>query len=339
MAITFIILFAVATLTLLRLHRAYYFLPARELKARAREGDKTAASLWRARAYSDSLNLVLWLGIGLAAAAFFWQVAQALPAAAAVGAGVLFVWVAVLWQVIARVPSAMTAQVAAVVAPYLAWPLGYIHIVAEPVARIISRYLPVSGHTGLYDVDDLLDLLQDQYHQPDNRIDRAALFVAAQALTFGHRSVQEVMTPGHKVLQVSVDDTIGPVLMNELHASGQSYFPVYEGKKGRIVGSLSLRDLVDKKSAGPVKDHMHAGIHTLQEDQPLTDTLEEILQPGRHMLTVVDDRNKYVGIVTAQDILHQIIGQPVPDELEEYHEPEPEPEPAVTQETDRNITS
>lgn len=67
---------------------------------------------------------------------------------------------------------------------------------------------------------------------------------------------------------------------------------------------------------------MHAEVHYLREDQLLSDTLEEIFEPSRHLFIVVNDLKEYAGVITSEEILKQIIGQPVPDELADYEPPE-----------------
>ncbi|HEY9712722.1 MAG TPA: hypothetical protein V6C72_04595, partial [Chroococcales cyanobacterium] len=60
----------------LTLRKTYYYLPERELKRQAKNGDKLAKVLYRAVAYGQSLQLLLWLLIGLFAALGFVLLAR-----------------------------------------------------------------------------------------------------------------------------------------------------------------------------------------------------------------------------------------------------------------------
>ena len=59
--------------------KTYYHLPSRELKRRARGRDQQSEKLYRAVAYGSSLRVLLWIYIGLTAAASFDFFVRALP--------------------------------------------------------------------------------------------------------------------------------------------------------------------------------------------------------------------------------------------------------------------
>jgi len=305
---------AVLAISLLKVYKR---VPERELKRRARAGDEVAAALYRAAAYGHSLTATLWFLVGITSALFFVVAARLLPSWLAVLLSATLIWLGFVWMP-AREVTRWSAWVAARVAPALAWLLNYLHPVIDWLVAFIQKHRPVTIHTGLYDRDDLLDLLAYQRAQPDNRVEAAELEVALHALTFGDRLVRERMTPRRVVKMVSVDDTVGPVLMTELHDSGHSRFPVYDGKKDNIVGTLYLRDLVRAKTGGHIKTIFRPEVLYVHEEQALSDALQAILKTHRHLYIVVNSFEEYVGIITIEDVLEEIVGQPIIDEFDQY---------------------
>ncbi len=311
------LLLAALVLVTINVQRAYSAVSIRELKRRARDKDEIAELLHRAAAYGYSLRAILWLLIGLASAGFFVYVAKQAPTWFAFFASTLLVWGSFI-RASNRNVSRISLWLAARLAPVFSWLLHYLHPVIDWVARLVNRYHPITIHTGLYDKQDLLELLNSQNVQTDNRIEQYELELAFHALTFGDKQVGDYLTPRRIVKVVSVDDSIGPIMMSELHDSGFSRFPVYEGRKDNIVGTLFLRDLIKTQSTGKVKDIMRPEVAYVHEDQNLHDALTAILKTRHHILIVVNSFEEFVGVISIEDILEQVIGRTIQDEFDQY---------------------
>lgn len=318
MSLIFVILMAGLVLLTVSLKKSYHVVSVKELKRRAREGDEFAKLLFKAVGYGASLSAILWLLIGLSAAGFFLLVSRTTPAWFAFLAMVVVLWLGFYWIPSSRVTK-YGLQIAAWLAPAFGWVLNYLHPVLDWLISFVRRHRPVRVHTGLYDKQDLLELLEKQQVQADSRIEKTELQIAWHALTFGDKIVRDVLTPRRVVHAVSVADTVGPVLMAELHDSGFSRFPVYDGKKENIVGTLYLRDMTKEKTGKQVQQLMRDNdVCYLHEDQPLTEALAAILKTRRHLMIVVNGFEEYVGVVTIEDVLEQIVGHKIVDEFDQY---------------------
>ncbi len=311
------VLLAVLTLLSVSLQRTYSRVPLKELKHRARHGDELAAAIMKAAGYGHSLRAVLWFLIGVTSASFFVFVSSTAPVWFALSASIMLVWVGFV-----LIPAARVTFISQRLAVWCATPLAKILAVLHPVIdwllRFIHRHRPLHIHTGLYDRRDLIDLLEQQYVQPDNRIEKAELEIALHALTFGDDSVAEHMTPRRMVKAVNADEPLGPIVMDELHGSSHSRFPVYEGEQDNVVGTLYLRDLVREKHSGTVRTLMKPDVSYIHEDQSLHDALQAILRTHRHLFIVVNSFEEYVGIITIEDVLEAVIGSPIIDEFDQY---------------------
>lgn len=310
-------LFAIFTLLAVSLQRTYNDIPAKELKRRARDGDELAKLLYRAAGYGHSLRAFLWFLIIATSGGFFLLLNRNAPAWFALAGSAALIWAAMVWLPAGRV-TALGEWFAARAAPLLAWLLNYLHPTIDRITVFIRRHRPLRFHTGLYEKDDLIELLEQQQVQADNRIERAELDLALATLTVGDKLVRGYLVPRRIVKMVSTEDTIGPVLMDELHKSGHSRFPVYEGEQDNIVGTLYMKDLVKAKQGGTVGKIMRDEVYYIHEEQSLVEALQAVLKTRHHLFIVVNDFEEYVGILTMEDVLEQIIGKPIVDEFDQY---------------------
>lgn len=311
------VIFALLTLLAVSLQRTYSQVSLKELKYRARRGDVFAESIMKIVGYGHSLRAVLWFMTGVFSAGFFVLVGQTAPFWFALTTSGIVVWLGFVWIPAGRVTN-LSLKTASWIAPILEKLLFYIHPIIDWIVRRIRHFKPLVIHTGLYDKYDLIDMLEQQQVQPDNRIEQSELDLALNALKFGDDKVIHHMIPKRVVKSVSVDEPLGPVLMDELHQSGFSRFPVYEGKKDNIVGTLYLKHLVNAKQGGNVRNLMKPDVYYVHEDQSLNDALQAILKTHHQLFIVVNNFEEFVGIITAEDILETLIGAPITDEFDQY---------------------
>lgn len=302
------------------LQKTYKHIPVKELKRQARSGDPLADALYKVVGLGLSLDIFLWFVVGVSSALLFVILTDTLPD-----------WLAVLgiagllWFGFAWLPTTKDSSLSRKLASYCAKPLHWIIDVLYPLLgrleQLITRHRPVTIHTGLYTKQDLISLLGQQKGQLDNRIPKEELVIAKNALTFGDKLVRDVMTPRRAINSVNITETVGPILMGELHKSGHSRFPVYEGKKDNFVGLLYMRDMLKARAGGHVKNLMESKVYYVHDESALGEVLQAFIKTHHHMFLVVNNFEEVVGLVTMEDILERILGVPILDEFDQYDSP------------------
>jgi CBS domain containing-hemolysin-like protein len=313
------ILLLVGFIKIVLVYKMYNSLPVVELKRRARAKDKRSEALYKVANYEASLDVLLWvLGTAFGSTLFIWSARTAwwLAAIVIVLAALLVIWL----------PGSKTdgwvGTVASFYAKYLAAVLSFLN----PVLSRISNWLPPAGrvnfHTGLYEKTDLLELLKKQNQQLDNRIPQTDLGIASGALNFGDKTVSSIMTPRRKLKLVGAGESIGPLLMDELHKSGHSRFPVVKDSakaaSPQVVGTLYLKDVIGHDGSGKVKDLARKDAYYINEDSNLRQALDAFLKTHHHLLVVVNSFEEIVGVLSIEDVLEQIVGQPIIDDFDSY---------------------
>jgi CBS domain containing-hemolysin-like protein len=73
--------------------------------------------------------------------------------------------------------------------------------------------------------------------------------VVESVLAFDRRPVQDIMTPGEKLVFLNRDDSRETV-WHKIVVSAHSHFPVYEGNRDRVVGVVSVKGIDANLAAG-----------------------------------------------------------------------------------------
>lgn len=306
--------------------KVYYVLPSKQLKRQAEAGDEVALRLWQAVGLGSSLRVFLWLIIGFGGALSIVIFSRLAPPILGLIGVVALLWVAFSWLPNTR-PGSIAVRLTAGATPTVAWLVGTLQPVLDTMYRFTHRR-DVHVHTGVYVREDLLDLLERQKSQDDNNLTIEELTVAANALQFGQKKVHNVLVPRKDVKSVDADDTISPIYLDELHKTGHNRFPVYEGKRDHIVGTLFLRNLTDigsgKGVKGRVSVHMQPGVVYVHENDSLAQALHAFYFTKHQLFVVVDSFEAMVGIITLDDIMHALLGMP-----DEYDFDQHDSKPAV----------
>ncbi|MET7678728.1 hemolysin family protein [Streptomyces seoulensis] len=129
------------------------------------------------------------------------------------------------------------------------------------------------------------------------------------ALELGSRPVRDVVVPLERVVYTSVGVT--PEELERLSAeSGFSRFPVVDVGR-RIVGYLHVKDALDASPRDvPFRLRDMRPIARVRESSPLDDVLTAMRGSRTHVAAVIGADGKLAGLVTMEDVLRELFGQP-----------------------------
>jgi len=203
--------------------------------------------------------------------------------------------------------GALSTQAAVNLAPAVAGVLRFLHPILGLLAALVRRQKQ-EGHTGLFDREDVYELVERQKYQTDNRLTEAELERMRRVLQLGESRVRDVLVPARRVKMVAANEALSPVLLDELYSSGHAFFPIYESDPANTVGLLSLDRVADIKRTGKAGDYSSAKLAYVHEADTLEQALRALAESRQHLLIVVNNTGEYVGIVTLSDITHWLLG-------------------------------
>lgn len=139
-------------------------------------------------------------------------------------------------------------------------------------------------------------------------------------MTFDDKLVKDHMTPRSMMDAIGAHELLGPLVLDDLHKTGHSHFPVLDGDIDHIVGILHIHSLfnLDNKKSRMVRDVMEPNVYYIREDQTLADTLAACIKKRRHLLVVINEFRETVGVITIEDAVEQLIGQKIIDEFDRH---------------------
>src|SRR5687767_11361397 len=155
--------------------------------------------------------------------------------------------------------------------------------------------------------DELQQLVEEA--AKTGSIDPRASEIASRALGFGEVTVAEVMVPRTRVVALrrgAPSEEIQRVILEE----GHSRMPVYDGSIDNIIGYVVARDVLAlawEKGLLVLEDILRPP-HKVPESTRALDLLRELQRRRTQMAVVVDENGGLSGLVTAEDLIEELVG-------------------------------
>jgi len=287
-----------------------------ELKKRAQSGDSHAKVIYSLTSQGREILVGCLLG-SILATAFITTILNSLVWAflGAIIAALLVVTFGIIVPFVYG--TDLGFNLTARLAPVASKILVVLRPIVRPFSTLIDRRL--GQRSLLYSKEQLLRIIDDHTKSPYSDISADEAALVRSSLTFGDMKISEIMIPRKMVDAVSVEDDIVPLFLDELHRSGHSRFPVFDPKKDdAIVGTLYVRDLIGGKKSGSVKSLMSSQVYFVHEELDLNHALNAFIKTHHHLFIVVNNFEEFVGILTIEDVLEQVLGRQIVDEFDAY---------------------
>jgi CBS domain containing-hemolysin-like protein len=139
-------------------------------------------------------------------------------------------------------------------------------------------------------------------------------------LTFSDHTAGEVMTPRSVIDSISKKELLGPLVLDDLHKTGHSRFPVIDGDVDHIVGMLYIQNLfaLDTKRSVTVEKAMEQKVYYIHENQSLQHALAAFLRTHHHLFVVVNEFRETVGLLSLEDVIEALLGRKIVDEFDAH---------------------
>ena len=169
--------------------------------------------------------------------------------------------------------------------------------------RIVNKVVP--AQTEELSVDDLTRALEvSEVKDPDDKE------LLEGILSFGDKTVSDIMRPRVDVVDIDQDDDFDEVVRKVID-TGYSRMPVYEETPDNIKGILYAKDLLPYIGSRDNTFKWQTLIrpaYFVPETRMLDDLLEDFRRKKMHMAIIVDEYGCTQGIATLEDVLEEIVG-------------------------------
>lgn len=189
----------------------------------------------------------------------------------------------------------------------------------DGLARAVLRGLghrPGRGHGGLHTPEEVKLIISSIRRRGLLGEDQEEMIQSVFDLQ--HVRVREIMVPWTRLTCLPLAQDF-PTLLDRIVKDQHSRIPIYEGPPDHIVGILytkdllgvlqdRLRDRVPMEASFDLRAILHPPM-IVPEAMPLSQMLDEARRRHAQMALVVDEFGTYVGLVTIEDVLEQIVGE------------------------------
>jgi magnesium and cobalt transporter len=159
-------------------------------------------------------------------------------------------------------------------------------------------------------IETLADAEQRSLIEPESRA------MLEGVLRMADRTAGDVMVAAPRMDLLDIDAPYDELLAAVI-GTGHSRFPVHEGQRENIIGTLMAKDLLKLQRAPELN------LRTLlrpaafvPESKGLNELLREFRSNRNHLAIVIDEFGNTAGLITIEDVLEEIVGE-IEDEFDD----------------------
>lgn len=187
------------------------------------------------------------------------------------------------------------------------------------VFKVLRHSVPAPREdTHVESRDELQHLITNSHHILTN--EEKSLFT--HGLQFSSRKVNEVMTPRAKITSIGAKEMLGPLVLDDLHRTGHTRFPVIDKDIDHVIGLLHIQDLLslDNKRSVTAEKAMEPRVFYIHQEQTLQHALMAFLRTHHHLFIVVNEDQETVGVLSLEDTIEALIGHKIVDEYDAHND-------------------
>lgn len=205
-------------------------------------------------------------------------------------------------------------------APFVAYPLGWLVSIMKPVIWMISLLTGIISRNKPEDSvspDEIKIMAQASLRT--GSIERYQEMVIANVLSLGNRHVKDVMTPRTVVFSLNQDLSVEDAY-SETKQWEHSRIPVYDEGPEDIVGIVLTKELfkalAEDRGSITLKELMRP-VRFIAEAARLNNVLMDFINTREKLFAVIDEYGGLSGVVSLEDILEEILGREILDEFDQ----------------------
>ena len=161
-----------------------------------------------------------------------------------------------------------------------------------------------------YTPESLEDFIGVIQRTPKNVLSSKDRERIAAVMSFGDRTVGDLMALKNKIVFVKRKEVLGPLILDKLYKSGFTNFPVVN-ERGDVVGLIHTEALnaLEIKKTDLAESYMDKNVNYLHINDSLKYAVGEIERTNSYYFLVRDEKEELVGCFTVQMLMDYLIGK------------------------------
>ena len=164
--------------------------------------------------------------------------------------------------------------------------------------------------------DSAAELIETLAEAEDNKIIGAQSRAMLEGvIRMADMTAGDVMVPATRMDLINIQAPMDE-LMHTVIDTAHSRFPVFEGERENIIGTLMAKDLLKLQRAPElnIRALLRPAVF-VPETKGLNDLLRDFRGYRNHLAIVIDEFGRVAGLITIEDVLEQIVGE-IEDEFD-----------------------
>lgn len=192
--------------------------------------------------------------------------------------------------------------------------------VSKPLALLLDRLIGEEG-SRLHSRAELGMLISEHKLGDESELDEDEVEIIQSALQLSEKTVKDIMRPIDDVYWLAQDAMLDAKTVDQITMNGYSRVPIFDRDLTRCYGVLLMKDMVDIDFDQHPIPVTHFPLHKtrLIGSRTALDTMFRKLSVIRSHLIPVEQNDKIIGILTAEDLIEEIIGHEIADETDHAH--------------------
>jgi CBS domain containing-hemolysin-like protein len=210
------------------------------------------------------------------------------------------------------IPKTVYRRHADAIVPIIIFPLWLFSILLTPVLTALEWF-----------TDTLKETFGDTSSDKDatSRSDIQALFrssaieiddddrsIINKLFELSEATVEEVMVPLIDIKAIEASEPLS-VALDQFLTHGHSWLPLFSERVDRITGIIHHSDLTFVENLNQLTSSIQREVRFVPESKPVDDLFREFRRESQRIAIVVDEYGGTVGLITAEDILEEIVGE------------------------------
>ena len=210
------------------------------------------------------------------------------------------------------IPKTVYRKHADAIVPRIIFPLWLVSRILTPVLTALEWF-----------TDTLKDAFGDTSSDAEStsRSDIQALFrssaielddddrsIINKVFELSEATVEEVMVPLIDIRAVETSEPLSKALEQFL-THGHSWLPVFSERVDRVTGIIHHSDITFIDDLSQPTSSIQREVRFVPESKPVDDLFREFRRESQRIAIVVDEYGGTVGLITAEDILEEIVGE------------------------------
>lgn len=296
----------------------YFSLGLSTLERRAKHGNKEALAIYPLRKRGNLLLTTLLLGnviVNTSLSIFLGSIFSGVIAGVVATIAIFLLGEVVPQAVISRHAVWFGSRLA----PLMRFIMFILTPITYPIAYCLDKLL---GHEmpHLYSKNELKQIVSELEDSEHSDVDADEERIVLGALQFSHTTVREIMTPREQVIRFDANERLNQEFTNRMSNNGFSRYPIYAGNEDNVIGIFYSKDAISEADDIKIAEATEAFSNNfliVRPEDNLDLVLGHMLKRKQHMGIVLSRSRHFLGVVTLEDIIEEIIQVEIKDEDDE----------------------